>query len=170
MIRNLSWSLYFSHVPSFTAPASHSGTQFMWPQVATKRHHDHSNFYKGKYLIGSALHFIDLVHYCYGSMQADMVLEKELRVLHFDLKAVEWVYEAYRIWARETSKSIPTVSHYLQHGYTLIVSLPMGPWDSIIKTFQTFYLNHNLGGHTGFIVVGMHSLLWSRFQIQSIGS
>ena len=30
--------------------------------------------------------FRGLVHYRHGSMQADMVLEKELRVLHLDLQ------------------------------------------------------------------------------------
>ena len=43
--------------------------------------------------IGSGLRFRGLVHYHHGrkhgSMQADMVLEKELRVLHLDPKAAE---------------------------------------------------------------------------------
>ena len=50
-----------------------------------KRHNDHGNSYKGKYLSGAGL------HYCHGGkhggMQADMVLEKDLRVLHLDLQA-----------------------------------------------------------------------------------
>ena len=41
--------------------------------------------------LGLAYSFRGLVHYHHGrkhgSMQADMVLEKELRVLHLDLKA-----------------------------------------------------------------------------------
>ena len=57
-----------------------------------KRHHDHSNSYKGKYLIG-AYSFRGLVHYYHGgkhdSVQADMVLEMKLRVLHLDLKTAE---------------------------------------------------------------------------------
>jgi hypothetical protein len=56
-----------------------------------KRHHDHGNSYKGKHLIGAGLQFRGSVHYHqgrkHGSIQAGMVLEKELRVLHLDLKA-----------------------------------------------------------------------------------
>ena len=37
--------------------------------------------------LGLAYSFRGLVHYHHGSMQADMVLEKELRVLHLDLQA-----------------------------------------------------------------------------------
>lgn len=37
--------------------------------------------YKGKYLIGAN----GLAHYPHGGKQADMVLEKKLRVLHLDL-------------------------------------------------------------------------------------
>ena len=44
--------------------------------------------HKGNHLIGTGFQFRDLVHYHHGgkhgSMQADMVLEKELRVLHLD--------------------------------------------------------------------------------------
>ena len=59
--------------------------------VAVKRHHEHSNFYKGKNLIEAGVQFRDLIHYhCggkHGAMQADVVLEKEMRVLHLDLQA-----------------------------------------------------------------------------------
>ena len=52
--------------------------------IAVKRHHDYSSCYKGKHL-GLAHNFRGVVHYCHGrnhgSMQADVVLEKELRVL-----------------------------------------------------------------------------------------
>ena len=52
-----------------------------------KRHHDHSNSYKGKHLIRAGLWFRGLACYCHGGkqdgMQADMVLEK-LRVLHLE--------------------------------------------------------------------------------------
>jgi hypothetical protein len=56
-----------------------------------KRHHDHGTSYNGKHLIEVGLHFRGLVYYCHGrkhgSLQADMVLEKELRVLHLDPQA-----------------------------------------------------------------------------------
>ena len=57
-----------------------------------KRHHGHSNFYKRKYLIVVApLQFRGLIYNHggagEGSVQADMVLETELRLLHLDLQA-----------------------------------------------------------------------------------
>jgi hypothetical protein len=56
-----------------------------------KRHHDHGNFYKG-HLLGLANSLRGSVHHHHhggkhGSVQADMVLEKELRALHLDPKA-----------------------------------------------------------------------------------
>jgi hypothetical protein len=51
----------------------------------------HSNTYKGKRLIGAGLQFRGSVHYQHGRKcgcaQTDMVLEKELRVLHLDPQA-----------------------------------------------------------------------------------
>ena len=48
---------------------------------------------KGKHLTGAAYNLRGLVHYCHGenhgSEQVDMKLEKGLRVLHFNLQAVE---------------------------------------------------------------------------------
>jgi hypothetical protein len=55
-----------------------------------KRHHDHSNSYKGKHLIGADLQvqrFSPLSSWWEHGMKADMVLEKEIRVLQLDLKA-----------------------------------------------------------------------------------
>jgi hypothetical protein len=44
------------------------------------KHHDHSNFYKGKYLLGTGLQFRGLVQYYHGgkhgSMWADIMLEE----------------------------------------------------------------------------------------------
>ena len=56
----------------------------VWFSIAVKRHHDYSNSYKGKYLIGNSLQFQK-----FGSWWcvAGMVLEKELRVLHLDPQA-----------------------------------------------------------------------------------
>ena len=53
------------------------------------RHHDYSNSYIGKHLIGVAYIFRGLVHYHvgHGDVQADMVLEKQLEVLHLDSQA-----------------------------------------------------------------------------------
>jgi hypothetical protein len=54
-----------------------------------KRCHGHSNSYKGKHFIEAGLQFRGLVHYHhgrkYGGMQAGVVLEKKLRVVHLDL-------------------------------------------------------------------------------------
>ena len=69
--------------------------------IAVKRHHGHGNSYEGKNLIGMTYSFRGLVHYCHGGkhhcyhgekhsdMQADMVLEKELEVLHPDPQTTE---------------------------------------------------------------------------------
>ena len=87
-----------------------------------KKHHDHGNSYKGKHLIGAGLQFRDLVHYHHGgkhgSMQADMVLEKELRVLHIDLQAIGEAVTLGLARACETSKLASTVTHFLQQGHT----------------------------------------------------
>jgi hypothetical protein len=53
-----------------------------------ENHHDNGNSYKGRHFVG-----VDLpVHYQhvrkYGSTQADMVLEKRIRVLYLDWQAV----------------------------------------------------------------------------------
>ena len=58
--------------------------------IAVKRHHEHGNSYKGKHLIGAGLQFRGLVHYHHGrkrgSVQSDMMLEKESRILRLDLQ------------------------------------------------------------------------------------
>ena len=59
--------------------------------IAVKTHHDHSNSYKGEHLIWDSLQlqiFRPLLSGGkQGSMQADMVLERKLRVLHLDPQA-----------------------------------------------------------------------------------
>ena len=59
--------------------------------IAVTRHHDHGHSYKGKHLIRAGLQFRVVAYYCHGrkhgSMPADLVLEKEQRVLHLDLQA-----------------------------------------------------------------------------------
>jgi hypothetical protein len=92
--------------------------------IAMKRHHDQSNFYKG-HLIGAGLQFGGAVYHHHGrkhgDVHANMVLEKELRVLHLDpmatrrsvsLQAVKnlshWVQPEHR-----TSKSTFTGTHFL---------------------------------------------------------
>lgn len=61
---------------------------FVTVSVAVKAHEDYGTSYKGKHLIGPGKSFQGLV-YCYhgrkhGYAHADMVLEKELKVLYFD--------------------------------------------------------------------------------------
>jgi hypothetical protein len=58
-----------------------------------KRHHDQSNSYKRKHLIGAGLQFRGyfttiLAGSTAASRQTYMVLEKELRILYLDPKAV----------------------------------------------------------------------------------
>ena len=54
-----------------------------------KRHDDHSHI--GNYLLGTGVHFTGLIHYLHGrkhgSLQDDMMLAKELKVLHLELQA-----------------------------------------------------------------------------------
>jgi hypothetical protein len=56
--------------------------------TAVKRHLDHRNSYKEKHLTGAIYNFRGLVHFHHGrkhgGTQADIVLEKELRVLYLD--------------------------------------------------------------------------------------
>ena len=57
---------------------------------AVRRHHDHVNSYKGKHLIGVAYIFRAwsiIIKGRHGGQQVDIVLEKDLRVLHLDLQA-----------------------------------------------------------------------------------
>jgi len=58
---------------------------------AVKRHRDYFNSYKGKPLIGADVEFRGLVYYHHGgkhdNVQADVVLQKELKVLQMDGKA-----------------------------------------------------------------------------------
>ena len=62
--------------------------------ITAKRHHDLGNYYKENiYLIGLAYSFRGSVHYHlggrHGSMQVDMVLKKELSILHLNLQAAK---------------------------------------------------------------------------------
>ena len=92
-----------------------------------KRHHDQGNSYKGKHLIGAGLQFRGSVHYHHGrkhgSIQADMVLEKELRVMHLHVHAAEGDCVSHWVEGGHTSKPVSTVTHFLQQGQ--VVLLPM---------------------------------------------
>ena len=83
--------------------------------------------------LGLAYSFRGLVHYHhgkkYGGMQADMVLEKELRALHLDLRAAEGDYDGRSSWSILDIKAHlhsdtlpPTRSHLLQQRHN-----PYGP-------------------------------------------
>ena len=52
-----------------------------------KRFHYYSHSYKGKHLIGAGLQLINIVMVGHGGVQANMVLEKGLRILHLDILA-----------------------------------------------------------------------------------
>ena len=56
--------------------------------IAVKRHHDHSNSYKRKAFHWDGLQSFSPLSSGHGGMQADMVLEKELRVPHLDPQAI----------------------------------------------------------------------------------
>ena len=76
-----------------------------------KRHHDHSNSYKGKHLIGAGLQFRVLVHYCHGRKhsctRADMMLEKEMRIFYLDPQKQEVNVTLDLAEEFETSKPVP---------------------------------------------------------------
>ena len=82
--------------------------------IAVKRHHNQGNSYKGQHLIGAGLQY----HHGgkHGIVQANVVLEKELRVLHLDPKTARggltlphWVKPKH-----STPKPTPTMMHFLQ--------------------------------------------------------
>jgi hypothetical protein len=85
-----------------------------WGFIAMKRHHDHGNSYKGKHLIGAGSEFRGLVHCHHGGrhvgMQADLVLERSLRVFHLDPQAAGRERERESFW---NLKATP-VTHFLQ--------------------------------------------------------
>jgi hypothetical protein len=72
--------------------SKHNSFVLIGISIAVKRHRGHSNsFIKERISLGLAYSFRGLVHYHHGrkhgSMQVDMVLEKELRVLCPDWQA-----------------------------------------------------------------------------------
>jgi hypothetical protein len=58
--------------------------------IAVKRHHDHSNFYKEKHLIGAGLQFRALVHCHHGRKHGSRedMLKRELRGPYLDGQVV----------------------------------------------------------------------------------
>jgi len=108
--------------------------------IARKRHHDQGNTYRGQLLIGTALQNQRFSQgRKYGSVQADIVLEKELRGLHLDLEGNKEKTVLTDSEGRGGSQSQPPqLTHFLQQGqiysttktHLLIVPSP-GP--SIIK-------------------------------------
>lgn len=66
------------------------GSVLVGVSPVVKRYHGHSNSYKRIHLVRAGLQFTGLVHYHHGGkhggMQAGMVLERYLRLLHLDLQ------------------------------------------------------------------------------------
>jgi hypothetical protein len=100
-----------------------------------KRHHNHSNSLKENILIYS---FRGLAHYHHGgkhgsTFQANIALEKELRVLHLNLQAAEGNYTGHNLSLRGL-KNPPSQQHIFPNKATstptrphfLIVPIPMG--------------------------------------------
>ena len=110
--------------------------------IAVERHHDHRNSYKGRHLIGGDLQFRGSVHYHHvgkhDSVQADVVLEKELRVLHWDPQAAEGdcVPTLGMAFSNKASPT-PTRSHLL------IVPLPMDQAFKHMRLWGHIYSNHH---------------------------
>ena len=82
-----------------------------------------TTFIKEKHLLGLVYSFRGLVYYHHsrkhGSVPTDMVLEKELRVLHLDPMTAEGnCHSRASLSIYETSKSTSTVTHFLKQGHT----------------------------------------------------
>lgn len=62
-----------------------------WGFYCYEETHGHSNSHEGKLVIAAGFQFRVLAHYCHvrkhDSVQADLVLETEMRVIHPDLQA-----------------------------------------------------------------------------------
>ena len=65
-----------------------------------------------------ANNFRGLICYRHGNMQANMVLEKELKVLHVDLQATGVCLTRLGLSIHETSKNVSTVTYFFQQGHT----------------------------------------------------
>jgi hypothetical protein len=94
-----------------------------------KVHHEQVNSYKGQHLIGADLQLISLAHYHgakHGGVQTGMVLEKEVRIPHLDLKAAIRL-EFHNMWSLNIG-DIKAHSHHdiipLTRPHLLIVSFP----------------------------------------------
>ena len=60
--------------------------------ISVSRHHDRINSHIGKLLSGASLQFrvqSIIIMVGHGSMQADVMLKKEMRLLHFDPQSTE---------------------------------------------------------------------------------
>jgi hypothetical protein len=89
--------------------------------------------------LGLAYRFRGSIHYHHdekhGSIQADMVLEKEFRLLHLDLTAARRLLP--RQLGQRFSNPTHTVTHFLQQGHTYfnkphLLIVPLS-WPSILK-------------------------------------
>ena len=119
-----------------------------------KRHHEATiTFIKETIESGLAYRFTGLIYYHHGrkqgSAQADVVLEKELRVLHLDPKHQE---ERMSHWAwlkLLKSQSLAQVTGFLQQGHIYLnkatspnSATPYGPSEAIfIQTTAVTYVN-----------------------------
>ena len=74
--------------------------------MAVNKLHDQGNSYAEKHVIEAGLQFQKLVHYHHGgkqgSMQVDMMPEKDLGVLHLDLKAARRSLSLHSGWHLST--------------------------------------------------------------------
>jgi hypothetical protein len=91
--------------------------------ITVKGVHDQNNSYKGKHSVWTGLQFHSPNHRGrkYYILQADIVLEKELRVLLLDLQAAKagQILSIGDLKAHPHSDTIlPTASHLIQQGHT----------------------------------------------------
>ena len=98
--------------------------------IAMKRHQDHGNSYKGKYLVGVAYSFRGLVRYCLGRKHGRHKAGRELVVLHLDLQTAEETvcHTECSLSKRDLKAHFHSDTFPPTRSHLLIVPLPMGPF------------------------------------------
>ena len=112
-----------------------------------RRYHD-QDIHKGKHSFGAGLGFqrfnSSSLWREHGRAQADMVLEKELRILHLDLKAAEHIYLGMQnTHIHELKASLLKTVGILPKGHTVLSVV----WDTgrCILVLQSCYPHRQWG-------------------------
>ena len=119
--------------------------------ISVKRRYDHGNSYKRQHLIKAGLQFWGFLHWDHGrkhdGTQADVVLERKLRVLHLNRHAAGrewnpgpglniWALKTHPLWHTSSKKSY----NYSNKPHLLIVCYSLGAYAG--HFFQTTTVSH----------------------------